>query len=66
MLQYVATVSTVFTVMTVLTVLTVLIEFIGNLKKVSITYSLTHLLTDNLKSRDASASKNLELKNTKL
>ena len=57
-----STVLTVFTVLTVLiveTVKTAETEITENLKKYDLlTYSLTHLLTDNLKARDASASKN--------
>ena len=61
----VVTVLTVLTVLTMLSVLTALIEltviigFIEDLKKVSLTHSLSYLLTDNLNTRDASASKNI-------
>ena len=56
------TVLTVWIVLAVWIVLTVLTEITENLKKVSLTHLLTHLLTDNLKARDASASKKKEQK----
>ena len=55
------TLLTVFTVLTVLiveTVKTVETEITENLKKYHL---LTHSLTDNLKARDASASKNKKM-----